>query len=192
MSEALFHQYVKDNSYWRNLTPIIEDKAQIDYPNSMDIKKLRKSKGLSQKEAAALLSIPPKTYQNYELGRSALTSLAGRMIVASLTAYEPYSETHGIYPLTELTAILSDFFKDYDISWAYLFGSYAKGTAKETSDIDLLVDSSITGLAFFGLAGKLETLLHKKVDLLRFQDLSKNPDLLSEILKTGCRIYVRA
>jgi predicted nucleotidyltransferase len=75
------------------------------------------------------------------------------------------------------------------VSFAYLFGSYAKGQASGDSDVDLLISGSITGLAYFGLGGRLEDALHKKVDLLRLDDLTKNPPLLQEILKTGYRIY---
>jgi predicted nucleotidyltransferase len=44
-------------------------------------------------------------------------------------------------------------------------------------------------LAFFGLVGKLENALHKKVDVIRFKDLTKDQDFLDEIMKTGIRIY---
>ena len=47
----------------------------------MELKTLREQKNLTQKEAAVLLGIPLKTYQNYELGRSKLTSLSGRMVI---------------------------------------------------------------------------------------------------------------
>jgi len=48
-----------------------------------------------------------------------------------------------------------------------LFGSYAKGYANETSDIDIVVESERPiGLRFVELADYLEDLLGRKVDVL--------------------------
>lgn len=155
----------------------------------MELKEIRQQKLLTQAQAAALLGIPLKTYQNYELGRSKLTSLAGRNVVSTLQSYEPYTPEKGVLPFLLIQQTVVSVLKDYDVEYAYLFGSYAKGRATENSDVDLLLSTDVTGLAFFGLAGKLEEALHKKVDVLRFKDLSKNSDLLNEILKTGVKIY---
>ena len=70
-----------------------------------------------------------------------------------------------------------------------MFGSYAKGTAKETSDIDLYVSSSLTGLKFVGLIERLRQGLHKKIDLIRSSELVNNIDLMNEIMKDGIKIY---
>ena len=50
--------------------------------------------------------------------------------------------THSI---AELKTILSPVFISYGISRAVLFGSVAKGTATEKSDLYLLVDSNLRG-----------------------------------------------
>lgn len=155
----------------------------------MDLKELRKEKGLTQKKAASLLNIPLKTYQNYELGRSKLTSLSGRMIVSCIGSYEPYGPEKGILPLALIKEKIASILKDYQIDYVYLFGSYAKGKAAENSDVDLMLCTDVDGLEFFGLAGKLEKSLHKKVDAIRFKDLQNNQTLLSEIMKTGIKIY---
>ena len=57
------------------------------------------------------------------------------------------------------------------------------------SDIDLLIDSDITGLDFFGLVEELRQTLHKKIDLLRINQLENNQELLREIMKDGIKIY---
>jgi predicted nucleotidyltransferase len=155
----------------------------------VELKTLREQKNLTQKEAAVLLGIPLKTYQNYELGRSKLTSLSGRMVVASLTAYEPYAPGKGILPVSYIKEQVSKVLKDYHVDFAYLFGSYAKGKATENSDVDILLFTDVNGLSFFGLAGKLEGVLHKKVDAVRFKDLKKDQQLVEEIMKTGMKIY---
>ncbi|HBR57866.1 MAG TPA: nucleotidyltransferase [Blastocatellia bacterium] len=56
--------------------------------------------------------------------------------------------------------------KRNDIEFCALFGSFARGEADETSDIDLLVRfSKPIGWAFYGVADELEKVLGRKVDL---------------------------
>ena len=158
----------------------------------MDLKTLRLEKRLTQKEAAQLVAMPFRSYQNYEYGVVPLTSFAGKALLQALEAYEPYGETQGIYPQSDLIAVARKILGAYsaeEIAFAYLFGSYAKGKATAKSDIDLLVDGSLSGLRFFALQSQLEKALHKKVDLLRLQDIKDNLAFLGEIMKTGMRIY---
>ena len=81
-----------------------------------------------------------------------------------------------------------DKYKD-EVKFCYLFGSYAKGYAKENSDVDLCISTSLTGLKFVGLSGELRENLNKNIDLLRLSDVQNNNDLLNEIMKDGTKIY---
>lgn len=47
-----------------------------------------------------------------------------------------------IYTLDEIRRIITPIAQKYNLSAVYLFGSYARGTAREDSDLDLLVDLS--------------------------------------------------
>lgn len=80
-------------------------------------------------------------------------------------------------------------FSNYDIEYCYLFGSYAKGKASNISDVDLFVSTSVTGLRYFGLVEPLRERLKKKVDLLNFNQIKDNTEVLNEILKDGIKIY---
>ena len=75
-----------------------------------------------------------------------------------------------IYSIEEIYTRILPVIQEYKIKAVYLFGSYARGTANESSDVDLLVDtqgSTITGLASLGgLYADLEDALEKKVDLV--------------------------
>ena len=42
--------------------------------------------------------------------------------------------------INTIKAVVSKIGKKYGIKSAYLFGSYAKGTATENSDVDLVID----------------------------------------------------
>ena len=75
------------------------------------------------------------------------------------------------------------------IEFCFLFGSYAKGYAKENSDVDLCVSTSLTGLKFVGLSESIRNVLHKKIDLVRFSNLTNNIELINEIMKDGIKIY---
>ena len=93
------------------------------------------------------------------------------------------------YTVSQIQDILVPIFREYNIRKAILFGSYAKGSAKDKSDIDLLVDSGLKGLAFFGLLEDVVNALGKDVDLLDTSQIILNSDVDNEIKKTGVMIY---
>ena len=93
------------------------------------------------------------------------------------------------YTVSQIQDILVPIFREYNIRKAVLFGSYAKGSAKDKSDIDLLVDSGLKGLAFFGLLEDVVNALGKEVDLLDTSQIIPNSDVDNEIKKTGVMIY---
>ena len=93
------------------------------------------------------------------------------------------------YTVSQIQAILVPIFREYNIRKAVLFGSYAKGLAKDKSDIDLLVDSGLKGLAFFGLLEDVVNALGKDVDLLDTSQVISDSDIENEIKATGIVIY---
>ena len=80
-------------------------------------------------------------------------------------------------------------FGRYNVRKAVLFGSYAKGTANERSDIDIFVDSGLRGLKFFGLLEDVTNALDRQVDLIDASQVENGSRVLSEINKTGVLIY---
>lgn len=93
------------------------------------------------------------------------------------------------YTVSQIQDILVPIFREYNIRKAILFGSYAKGSAKDKSDIDLLVDSGLKGLAFFGLLEDVVNALGKDVDLLDTSQVISDSDIENEIKATGIVIY---
>ena len=64
---------------------------------------------------------------------------------------------------------VTDYFKDKPVESVYLFGSYARGEAKEDSDVDLgvvLQDVRMGVWQYVGIAVGLEEVLNKKIDLI--------------------------
>lgn len=94
-----------------------------------------------------------------------------------------------VYTVTELKNILTPIFRQNGVRRAVLFGSYAKGTATPHSDVDLLVDSGLRGLAFFGLLEDVASALEIPVDLLDVSQITADSKIEREIQESGVRIY---
>ena len=155
----------------------------------MMIKELRIKKGLTQKEAATLVGLSLRTYQNYEYEKSTRDKFKINQIISLLDQYQRISIDKGIYTIEEIKDKVTQIAKERELSFIYLFGSYAKGTMNEKSDIDLLVSNEIKGLEFLGLVDELAQNLNKRVDVVRIDDLKNNFEFLNEILATGVKIY---
>jgi len=70
--------------------------------------------------------------------------------------------------IKEIKSIVEPIAKKYGVERVYLFGSYARGEATESSDIDLRIDKgSLRGMfALAGLYTELEDALKMKVEVL--------------------------
>lgn len=84
---------------------------------------------------------------------------------------------------------LTPVFDCYGVSRAILFGSVAKGTASDKSDVDLLVDSHLKGLRFVGLMEAARDALRMPVDMLDVTHIEKDSRIDREIRNTGVTIY---
>ena len=155
----------------------------------MELKELRKSKNLTQPEAAKMLGVSLRSYKDYENDEKKRGTFKYEYLEKTLMNLYCIDEEHGVLKVEEIKQTVGNVFKNYDVNFCYLFGSYAKGKATGESDVDLLVDTSVTGLAFYGLVEDLRNALCKKVDLLRINQLDGNQDLLRDVLKDGMRIY---
>lgn len=155
----------------------------------MTLKQLRKEKGLSQVVCAEYLNIPVRTYKRYEADESRIDRIKYRYIRDCLNEYGTVDEEHGVLTVDQIKESCREVFQSYSVEYCYLFGSYARGTATGTSDVDLLVSVPVDGLKFYELLELLREKLKKKVDLLDAAQLKHNPALLQEILKDGVKIY---
>ena len=155
----------------------------------MTLKELRLSKGLSQEKAAELCGISRKTYIKYEKDESIILPVKYNFYCKAIEEFGKIDEEHGILTFEQIKTTCKNVFNEYDVEYAFLFGSYAKGNAEDTSDVDILVSTKTTGLKYFGLVESLREALHKKVDVLNTNQLNNNIQLVKEILKDGVKIY---
>ena len=90
-----------------------------------------------------------------------------------------------IYAIEALKEMIAPIAKKYHLPAVYLFGSYARGTATEVSDIDLLVDTtgtSLTSLLALGaLYCDLEEALKKPIDLITISSLEQRAQMPSDL-----------
>jgi len=95
------------------------------------------------------------------------------------------------YTMQEIKDTLTPIFKANPIDKAILFGSYAKGTARPNSDIDILIDSGgkLDGIDFYGVWGDVADALNIDVDLLDRGELIDGGRVQQEINTTGVVIY---
>ncbi len=154
-----------------------------------NLKELRIDKKMTQQQVADLVGISLRSYKSYENEEAKRGTAKYNYIVSKLEKINPIDEEHGILEIEDIVKKCSKVFKDYDIKYCYLFGSYAKATAKHTSDVDLLISANVKGLEFYALVENIRTALHKKVDVLDSKQLNQNPELTEEILKDGIKIY---
>lgn len=91
-----------------------------------------------------------------------------------------------VYSLQEIAERIFPVAKCYGLRSVYVFGSYARGQAREDSDIDLLVDTTGTNLNSLLSLGQLycdlEDALEKKIDLITVSSLEQRPSFESDIL----------
>ena len=89
-----------------------------------------------------------------------------------------------IYTVEQIRKIITPIAEQYGLPAVYLFGSYARGTANDTSDIDLLIDTTGTQLKSLMTLGKLccelEEVLQKSIDLITVGSLQQSARIPSE------------
>lgn len=90
-----------------------------------------------------------------------------------------------IYTIDELCSLIAPVAKRHGLKAVYVFGSYANGNATESSDVDLLVDTtgtSLTSLFSLGqLYCELEEALSKPIDLLTISSLEQGGRMESDL-----------
>jgi len=79
----------------------------------------------------------------------------------------------------------------YPVEKVILYGSYARGDASDTSDIDLVVESRgrLRNRKIFALGGELLGVLPVRVDVYDILEIANPSAMYENILKEGVIIY---
>jgi uncharacterized protein len=151
-----------------------------------DIKKLREIFNLTQLQLSELLNIPLKNIKNWEQGQRIPSPWVIDLIYDRTLALK----SNKVLTFLEIKKAVTEVAKKHKIKKVYLFGSYAKGEATTSSDIDLFIESNVYGLDYFGLSEEFRKALgDKKIDMLSPKTVIKNSQIDQEIKKTGIQIY---
>lgn len=90
--------------------------------------------------------------------------------------------------IKKLKPIIVKILKSHQVKRAGIFGSYARGDQKKSSDLDILVKTkrSMSLLGFSHLKVELEEALKKKVDLVEYNTIK--PLIKDQILNEEIKI----
>ncbi|MDR1606256.1 MAG: nucleotidyltransferase domain-containing protein [Streptococcaceae bacterium] len=101
-----------------------------------------------------------------------------------------------ILTIDEIKEKIEPIAKKYKIPKVFLFGSYARNTPTEKSDVDLVIESSHIPYydILFDIEEELETNFGRHVDLIEYEVLSQNRtadrrEFNSAVIKDMVRIY---
>ena len=98
-----------------------------------------------------------------------------------------------VYSIDEIRDIITPIAKLHGVDKVFLFGSYARGDATASSDMDLCVDApALRGLfALGGLYADLEDALSKRIDVVTTGSLKYNKDeaFLENLRKDRVLLY---
>ena len=154
-----------------------------------ELRQKRKELGLTQIEAANACGVSRRTYQTYEETQN--TNGTYSELIKKLDEMGILDGNNYVSNPRFIKRVCTQLFKEKypEVKCAYLFGSYARGTATGTSDIDILVVCAPMGIKFYGIAAELENRLHKTIDLHTHRQLIGNEGLMEQILTEGIKIY---
>ncbi|QWU13187.1 Nucleotidyltransferase domain-containing protein [Paenibacillus sophorae] len=96
-----------------------------------------------------------------------------------------------LYQIDEIKSRLNPVFAAVPVYRAVLFGSYARGTATDASDVDIVIDSKgkLLNLHFYGLLEDITEQLDKSVDLFEWAELRRNPAMCAAVEQEGVVLY---
>ena len=91
---------------------------------------------------------------------------------------------------SELETAIRVLLKKYHAEYALLFGSYARGEATASSDIDLVVVGGVNFRArdIFSFGEELRQLTHKDVDAFELRELNVGTPFYETVMQEGVRI----
>ena len=146
---------------------------------------------MTQEEAALALGVSLRSYKSYENEKEKEKTDKYKYLLSRLENHISIDEKHGVLTLEEIKRGVRRILGEYEgeVSYAILFGSYAKGKANRESNVNLLISTRVTGLRLSDMRLRLEDVLRKRVSILERRSLVLNEPYLDEVLMHGVRVY---
>ena len=94
-------------------------------------------------------------------------------------------------PFQKLHQVISEIAKKHGVAKVWLFGSYARNEANESSDIDLLIEKGKleTYIDIFRFQFEIENYFKKSVDIVTTEAIKNEYFLLKNRKKDGIKLY---
>lgn len=96
-----------------------------------------------------------------------------------------------MYSIADIKEAVIPVATEYGLKRVYLFGSYAKGTATENSDVDLLIEKGAK-LSLLGMSGIMQSVsesLKLPVDVITTVSLEQDEDMKKSVIGTEILLY---
>ncbi len=92
---------------------------------------------------------------------------------------------NNIFTIRDIQNLVKPIAEKYGVKEIYLFGSYARGEANESSDLDFLVfgGDGFKLTMIFSLAEDLREVLKKDVDVFEINEINENSDFYKAVMK---------
>jgi len=93
--------------------------------------------------------------------------------------------------IMEIKSYIIPVVEKYPVERVILFGSYARGDAKETSDVDLVIESGgkMKNRKIFALGGDILAVLPVRADVYDILEIKNPSPMYENIQKEGVIIY---
>ena len=98
---------------------------------------------------------------------------------------------NAVYTIDEIKRRFLDVTRKYNIAEAWLFGSYARGDATYTSDLDFYIRTGelISGWDIGGIWADTEKAMNKKIDIVYADQMVIDKEFEEEMRKNFIKIY---
>jgi predicted nucleotidyltransferase len=95
------------------------------------------------------------------------------------------------YTIDEIRAHVAPIARQYGLSHAWLFGSYARGEARPDSDVDIFIKEGkpLSLLDICGLDADLRDSLHCDIDVVGDDFMNLEQNFIDEVVKDRVEIY---
>lgn len=90
-----------------------------------------------------------------------------------------------VFTIKEIENLVKPIARKYKVKEIYIFGSYARGEADKSSDLDFLVygGENFKLTMIFSLAEELREVLKKDVDVFEINEINEDSDFYNTIMK---------
>lgn len=90
-----------------------------------------------------------------------------------------------VFTIKDIKNLVQPIAEKYEVNAIYLFGSYARGEADKSSDVDFLVygGDKFKLTMIFSLAEELREILKKNVDVFEISEINENSEFYNTVMR---------